>query len=166
MTINWIVVLATGLIPLLVGFLWYHPKTFGNAWMQMVNISEEKAKQANMGLVFGLTVLFGILLSMSLLSMTIHQMHMMSTLMNVPGFGTEGSEVDVYYKDFFAKYGTEFRTFGHGALHGLLGGIFIALPILAVNALFEQKSWKYIFINAGYWTLSMAIMGGFICAWA
>ncbi len=166
MTINWFAVLGSGIIPLLVGFVWYHPKVFGNAWMKLVNIDEAKAKESNMALVFGLTLFFGILLSMSMISLTIHQSHMMSTLMNIPGFGQEGSEVDLYYKDFLNKYGHEFRTFKHGALHGTIASIFIALPIMAVTSMFEQKSWKYIFINFGFWLVCMALMGGVVCAWA
>ena len=38
---NWIVVLATGLIPLLVGFLWYGP-LFGKTWMKVADMDEEK----------------------------------------------------------------------------------------------------------------------------
>ncbi len=166
MTINWFAVLASGVIPLLVGFVWYHPKVFGNAWMKLVNIDPEKAKQSNMALVFGLTLLLGIILATSMIYLTIHQSHMMSTLMNIPGFGQEGSEVDLYYKDFLSKYGQEFRSFRHGALHGIISGIFIAFPIIAVTSMFEQKSWKYIFINLGFWIVCMALMGGVVCAWA
>ena len=60
----------------------------------------------------------------------------------------------------------KFRTFKHGALHGTMAGIFIALPILGTNALFERKGWKYILINTGYWTVTLAIMGGIICQFA
>ena len=87
---------------------------------------------------------------------------MMSTLMNVPGCGEEGSEINNYYLDFMAKYGNEFRTFKHGALHGLIGGIITALPVIAVNGLFEQKGFKYIMINAGFWICCMILMGGII----
>lgn len=69
------------------------------------------------------------------------------------------------YADFLADYGTEFRTFKHGALHGFMSGLFFALPVTAINSLFEQKSWKYILINAGYWIVSLTLMGGIICAW-
>lgn len=165
MTINWFVIIGAGIIPLITGFIWYHPSVFGKAWMQMAGISEEKANQTNMALVFGLTFLFGVFLALSMISMTIHQVHMMSTLMNVPGFDQEGSEANLYFTDFLAKYGNEFRTFKHGALHGVIGALFIALPIMAVNAMFEQKSWKYIAINVGYWVLTMALMGGVVCAW-
>jgi hypothetical protein len=67
--------------------------------------------------------------------------------------------------DFMAKYGNEFRTFKHGAFHGLMYGLFFVLPVIGTNGLFERKSWKYIFINVGYWTVSLMLMGGIICAW-
>jgi len=64
---------------------------------------------------------------------------------------------------FLAKYGTWYRTFKHGAFHGILTGVFFVLPVLGTNALFERKGWKYILINAVYWTLTLALMGGIIC---
>ena len=76
-----------------------------------------------------------------------------------------GSEVNTYFMDFMSKYGSEFRTFKHGAFHGLLCGIFLFLPVLGTNALFERRSWKYILLNVGYWTISAMIMGGIISAW-
>jgi hypothetical protein len=58
-----------------------------------------------------------------------------------------------------------FRTFEHGAFHGVILGVFIALPILMINGLFERKSLKYGFINAGFWIICMALCGGIICQW-
>ncbi|MBK6544534.1 MAG: DUF1761 domain-containing protein [Saprospiraceae bacterium] len=166
MSINWLVVLGAGFIPLILGFIWYHPKVFGTIWIQLAGVSEEKAKQSNMALIFGVTLLLGIFLSAAMLTMVIHQTHMMSSLMNIPGFGVEGSEVNTYYLDFLNKYGNEFRTFKHGALHGMIGGILIAFPIVSVNAMFEQRSFKYILINAGFWTACMILIGGVISAFA
>jgi hypothetical protein len=31
--------------------------------------------------------------------------------------------------------------------------------------MFEKKSVKYVAINAGYWIVTLAIMGGIICQW-
>lgn len=64
-----------------------------------------------------------------------------------------------------ANYGENYRTFKHGALHGAMTGIFIALPILATQAMFERKSLKYVLINAGYWIITLALMGGIVCQW-
>lgn len=80
----------------------------------------------------------------------------------VGGDPTLGSST---YTAFMTEYGDAFRTFKHGALHGFITGVFIALPITAINALFEQKSWKYILINAGYWIVSLTNMGAIICGW-
>ena len=74
-----------------------------------------------------------------------------------------GSPAANYASEYMSKYGDRFRTFGHGLLHGMLLGITIALPVIGVNALFEQKGFKYIAINAGFWIVCMGIMGGIIC---
>lgn len=57
----------------------------------------------------------------------------------------------------------KFRTFKHGSFHGIIGAIFFALPILGINALFERRGAKYIFLHLGYWVITMALMGGVIC---
>ena len=161
---NWILILATGLVPLAVGALWYSPLLFNNAWMKEANMTNEKMAGSNMGIIYGVSLLFGMMLAIGLTPIVIHQMGVFSTLQNL-GVETAGSEVHTYYTDFMAKYGTNFRTFKHGALHGSITGLFIFLPLLGTNALFERKSWKYILISVGYWMISAAIMGGIICAW-
>lgn len=54
------------------------------------------------------------------------------------------------YIKFMADYGTAFRTFKHETLHGLLTGLFLALPIIGTNALFEKRSFKYTLITGGF----------------
>lgn len=165
MALNFVVIFLTALTPIITGFLWYNPKTFGNIWMQAAGVTPEQGKKMNMVLVFGLTYVFGIMMSMILYSMVIHQTHIYSTLLNTEGFGKEGSEVMNYIEEFMGKYGDNYRTFKHGALHGTLVGIFLVTPVIAVNALFEMKGFKYIAVNAGFWILNLMIMGGIICAY-
>ena len=69
------------------------------------------------------------------------------------------------YLAFLSDYGNVFRTFKHGALHGSMIGLFVALPVIATNCLFEQKSFKYAAITSGYWIIVMTIMGAIICGW-
>jgi len=69
------------------------------------------------------------------------------------------------YLAFMADYGDAFRTFKHGALHGFISGVFLALPIIAMNGLYERKTWKYSAIHSGYWIVMMTIMGSIICGW-
>jgi hypothetical protein len=163
---NLLIIAAAALIPMVMGFIWYNPKVLGPAWITASGLTEEKLKGANMPLVFGLSYLFSFMLGMAVSQMVIHQGHVMSILLNEPGFNEAGSEVNTYYHDFMAKYGHNFRTFKHGVFHGILSSLFIVLPIIATNAMFERKGFKYIAINVGYWTISIALMGGVICQFA
>ena len=69
------------------------------------------------------------------------------------------------FKAFMNDYGSAFRTFKHVALHGFISGLFFAFPIIAINGLFERKSWKYIWINSGFWIVTLTIIGAIICGW-
>lgn len=162
---NFPVIALAALIPMVIGSIWYHPKVFGTVWGKVSSVSEEKTKSAHMWVTFVLTYVFSIFLGIALTFMTIHQFGLTSILGAEPGFNEQGSDLYNYFADFMTKYGTSFRTFKHGALHGTLGGFFTALPVLAVNAMFEKKGFKYIAINAGFWILCMALMGGVICAY-
>lgn len=166
MTINFVIILAAALVPMAVGFVWYNPKVFGNAWKQAAEVSDEKMKGANMALIFGLSFVLSFLLSMSIQFMVIHQWSIYSILADQPGMTDPNSEINMFIKDFLGKYGNEFRTFKHGAFHGVLAGFMIALPILGTNALFERKGFKYVAMNAGFWIVCLALMGGIICAFA
>jgi len=163
--INFLAVMVAALIPLVIGFIWYNPKVFGNAWMKAADVNQDKMQGANMPLVFGLTFVFSFFVAMAMNFMVIHQMHVASILMNEPGLHEPGSELNTWIIGFMQKYGNNFRTFKHGALHGTIGGIMIAFPVIGVNALFERKTFKYIAINAGFWIVCFALMGGIICAW-
>ena len=55
-SINWLAVLVSAVSTFLLGGLWYGP-LLGRAWMRASGITEEKAKQGNMGMVFGLSFL-------------------------------------------------------------------------------------------------------------
>jgi len=134
--------------------------------MSASGVTEEMAKTGNMAVIFGVSLVLSILLSIQLNFITIHQGHLASILLGEQGWGEEGSAVMTLYNDFMTSYGQNFRTFKHGALHGALAGFFFALPILGTNALFEHKGFKYIAINVGYWIITLALMGGVICRFA
>jgi hypothetical protein len=156
--INWVVVVLSGLVPTLVGFLWYGP-VFGKAWMQESGMTKEKAQGMNMAKVMGLAILMSMFAAGALLPIVIHQMGVFSVLQGVTG----GEDIA---KNFLKDYSTNFRTFKHGALHGTITGLLIALPVTAMASLWERKSFKYVALNAGYWIVTLAIMGGIICQWA
>jgi hypothetical protein len=159
MHLNYWLLLATGLIPIIVGFVWYNPKVFGQKWMDTIGISEESMKGANMLMIFLLSYLFGCMLSMALHTMVIHQMGLASSLE-----GDKTPETAAYLKNYLEIYGTRFRYFGHGVIHGVMTAIFVALPVIGVNALWNRKSAKYVFIHVGYWVVCMGLIGGVLCA--
>ncbi len=159
MQFNFWMILVAGLVPLFTGFIWYNPKVFGNAWMKSTGLDEEKMKGANMGLIFGLCYLFGCILASALMTIVIHQFGFNSIFQ-----GDTSSTSAAYMQHFFDTYGNRFRTFKHGAFHGTISGLFIAMPIIGTAALFERKGFKYIAIHTGYWMLTLALMGGLLCA--
>ena len=166
MQFNWFVVIGAGIIPLLTGFVWYNPKTFGTAWMKQVGFTEESMQGANMTEIFGLTLLFGIIAAVAVAQMVIHQSGYYSILLGTPGMDDPNSAISQEISAFMGKHGQNFRTFKHGAFHGVLYSLFLVLPIFGINSLFEQRSWTYVFIHVGYWALTLALMGGVICAFA
>src|SRR5258706_6362190 len=134
--------------------------------MKAAGVTEDMAKGANMIVIFGWSIVFAFLIAFSMEPMVVQQFQTYAMLSTQPDSGDPNSESSMMLKRFMELYGNSYRTFGHGAFHGILLGIGMALPIIGTNALFERKGAKYIFINAGYWTLSMALMGGVLCAFS
>ena len=160
MEINFIALLAAAVSTLLVGFIWYHPKVFGTIWMKEAGMTEDKMKGRNMALIFGMAVFYAFLIAMTLQFLVIHQWGAVGMIGGDPALAKPS------YVNFMADYGTAFRTFKHGALHGFIAGLFLALPVIGTNALFEKRSWKYTLISGGFWIVCFILMGGIICAWA
>ncbi len=165
MEFNWLAILVAAVVPTFTGFIWYNPKVFGTAWMQAADMTEEKMKGANMPLIFGISFVLSVMLAVEMNFITIHQTHVTSILMNETGFGDPNTEIGMWMTDFMSKYGNNFRTFGHGALHGVVACLFFVLPVLGTSSLFERKGFKYIAVNVGYWLVTLALMGGVVCGW-
>ena len=159
MEMNYLAILVAAFSALVVGFVWYNPKVFGTAWMKAADMTEDKMKGANMGKIFILAFIFALLLAMIMMPLTIHQFGALGMV------GAEPENALPSYAAFMADYGMAHRSFGHGALHGFMFGLFAALPIIGTNALFERKGAKYILINAGYWIVTLTVMGSIVCGW-
>lgn len=159
MEINFLALLAAAASTLVIGFIWYNPKVFGTIWMKESGTTEDKMKGANMALIFGMAVFYAFLMAMVLQFLTIHQWGAIGMI------GGDAANAKPSFTAFMNDYGTAFRTFKHGMLHGFISGLFLALPIVGTNALFERRSWKYTLISGGYWIVCFMVMGGIICAW-
>jgi hypothetical protein len=159
MEINFLALLVASISTLMVGFIWYNPKVFGTIWMKESGMTEEKMKGANMALIFGLSFFYAFLISFILQMVTIHQFGALGMV------GGDPTIAKPSYAAFMEDYGNAFRSFKHGALHGFMTGLFLALPVIGTNALYERRSFKYTLITGGFWIVCFMIMGGIICAW-
>lgn len=165
MKLNYYLVFITATFPLLIGMVWYHPKVLGTAWMNAAGIKADTPKP-NILLLIGLTYLLGIFISLSMYQVTIHQMGLYAMFQGNADAMNPATELGKTIAGLMEQYGTNFRSFKHGALHGSIMAIFFALPILGINALLERRGGKYILIHAGYWIITVALIGGVICGWA
>lgn len=53
--INWLSVIVATIAAFAIGGLWYSPVLFGKVWQREIRLSDDEIKQANMGLIFGLS---------------------------------------------------------------------------------------------------------------
>lgn len=166
---NILAIFVAALVPIALGFIWYHPKVFGAAWMRAAGLTEAQTKTGNMLLILGVSFLFSLMLALIMNTIAYHDGFVLGSLYYVTD-GTlvvdPASEAGKWWAHFQANYSADCRTFRHGAFHGaFIGGLFIGLPVVGINALFERKGFKYIAIHAGYWIICMALMGGIVAAW-
>jgi hypothetical protein len=161
MEMNWIAVFVSALATLVVGFIWYNPKVFGTVWMKETGLTQDELVKGNILKTFSLTYIFSLMIVIIESSLTIHQ----SGALGMIGGPMKINEALPSFNAFMNDYGTAYRTFKHGALHGFMSGLFFAFPMIAINGLFERKSWKYIWIHSGYWIVTLTIIGSLICGW-
>ena len=125
--------------------------------MKEAGLKEENMKDFNMIKVFSLSIVYAFLISFILQMLTIHQFGALGMV------GGDPTIAKPSYAAFMADYGTAFRTFKHGALHGFMTGLFMILPVTGTNALYEKRSFKYVMVTSGFWIVCFTIMGGIIC---
>lgn len=61
--LNWLGITLASLMPLLIGAIWYHPKTFGTIWMNSLGFTEEDLKKGSIAATFGVTFLMSFTLA-------------------------------------------------------------------------------------------------------
>lgn len=157
---------VSALIPLVVGSIWYNPKVFGNTWLKSSGLSSEEAASGNMALIFGLSYVFALLMSLVLYGFVVHQSAVNSLMFTEVDLDVAGSDAQLFYSEVMDRLGDKHRSFGHGALHGTFLGLLFVTPLIGTISLFERRSFKYIAVHAGYWIISLALMGGLLCQMA
>jgi len=143
---NIVPILVAALIPTIFGFLYYNPKTVGGAWIKSTGKTEQELMDGfNLPLVMGLGLLLGLFLSFGLNALV----ELSHGSFDEAGKFTGGSNY----------------TFGHGALHGAIIFVTIALPPFLMNALYERKTWTNTIIHLVFWLLVFACSAGLTDAW-
>jgi len=160
---NFLIIPIAALVPLLVGSLWYSKVAFGNVWMRVSGVTEERTQSGNMIKIFGLTYLFGLLAAYLLSFATVHQLSILQLFFHDPAMADPTSEFSRFTAEYFERFGSRHRTFGHGVIHGVENGLLLSLAMIGIPALFERKSWKYTAIHVGFWTVCFGIMAGILC---
>jgi len=97
MEINYWIIFIAGLIPMVVGFIWYHEKTFGKAWRKSVGLTEEQANSGNMAAIMGLSYLFACMISAMMIMWTTHQLATQSLFATQPEFKDSASEMSIFF---------------------------------------------------------------------
>ncbi|MDZ4708590.1 MAG: DUF1761 domain-containing protein [Saprospiraceae bacterium] len=139
--INYLALALSTLIPMVIGFIYYHPKVAGTAWMQANGFTQESLGKGPKPIMFLIALILSFLLSMFV-------------SFNVTG---PGQEVDAN--------GHSFVTFQHGVFHGVILSVVFVAPILGTMGIFEKKSMKWFLVNEGYWLITLCLMGGILSAW-
>lgn len=138
--INWLAVAVAAIMPMIVGFLYYHPKAMGSAWMRVNGFSLDTLTPPK-------PVLYLVALGLSFLLAL-----RMAADVTGPGQQT-------------APDGHSYVTFQHGVAHGIINSLLILLPVLGTLSIFEKRGWTWVFVNLGYWVITLVLMCGILSAW-
>jgi hypothetical protein len=133
--INLLMVLIVTVITFLIGWLWYSPLLFGNAWVKAMNLSKsdiKKAKEKGMGK----TILVGFIAEL----------------------------VMIYVLAFFVA-GLGAATFMAGLKIGFMIWLGFIATIMIGGMLWEGKSFELYAINVLHRLVTIIIAGGLLAIW-
>ncbi|HMX41189.1 MAG TPA: DUF1761 domain-containing protein [Saprospiraceae bacterium] len=142
--INWLAIVVATLMPMLIGFIYYHPKVMGGIWMRANGFTPESVGNGPkpINYVVAMVLSFALAFWCRMQFMDVHQ-----TSLN------------------FDDTPKDWVTFRHGVAHGLFYGLMVILPVFGTNAIFERRSLSYVLVNVGYWTLTLMAVCAIVCGW-
>ena len=59
----YLAIFVGGLIPMVVGYIYYHPKLFGTAWMNSLGVTEETLREGPVGLIMMISTVISMVIS-------------------------------------------------------------------------------------------------------
>ncbi|MBK7691030.1 MAG: DUF1761 domain-containing protein [Bacteroidetes bacterium] len=137
MHFNWIAYAVAVVAQMMIGYIWFHPAVMGKMWAKVRGIPVEEIRPKNPGLVYGLTVVYTLFITMFF-------------MLNVTGFGQE----DV-----------KFHTIQHGLFHAVGFGMMVILPLLGTPTLFEGRPKEWMIVQGGYWFVRAAVAMSILSFW-
>ena len=136
-SINWLAVVACVLASMIIGSVWFGPKTFFPVWWKAIGKSEkEVSSNTNMGMVWGLIVLASFV-----------QAVFMSLMVHAMGSMTAGG-----------------ATLGSGAMAGFFLWLGFVAPSSLTNKLFANRLKAWV-LEAGNHLVTFVVMGAIVGAW-
>lgn len=162
MTPNLTIILLSSLVPCLMGYLWFHPRLFGGeTWNKLAYLGPEQLAKPDGPRQILLSMVLNVFIAFGVYMITVHQTHVLALT---------GADIQAMNSGaglaFITEYGSNFRTLGHGLLHGAgMGTLLFVIPLLGYVTIFEKKSFKYMLVYCSYWCLSLGIMGAIISRW-
>lgn len=134
--INIWAVLVCAAINMVLGMAWYSPKVFGTAWMKGLGRSVTDVEKAKNK---------GMGSSYALMAVSAVVM----------------AYVLAHFVDF-----AQATSVAKGMQTGLWTWLGFVAPIMLGGVLWEGKTWKFYWISAGYYLVSLLIFGAILATWA
>lgn len=156
MNLNFIAIGIISLIPLVIGYFWYHPNSKIRNWSKInfVDYGDLKIKQVVALFIFSATLIFGYI------NIVIHQMGFYELFFTDIMMGSD--EAQIIVDNFLNEYGNKHRHFGHGVFHGIINAFVFALPFIGIHAILEGRGLKYVLHHFLFWLVTSAIVCGLI----
>ena len=136
-SINWLAVIVCVVVSMVVGFIWFGPKTFFPIWWKAIGKSESQSPSVQNPLaMWGLTIIAAFIQAVS-----------MSLMVHALGSMMSGG-----------------ATLGSGALTGFMLWLGFVAPTSLTNKLFanQPKAWV---LEAGNHLLNFILIGAILGAW-
>jgi len=141
---------------LIKGWFWHHPKPFIIKYSKIEFVKPKELKLTQVLLLFllSITLVFGYI------NLVIHQMGFYELFFTDIMRGSQESKQVV--QEFLAEYGDRHRHFGYGVFHGIINAFVFAFPFVAMSAMLNKISIKYVVHHFSYWLITSIIIGGLI----
>jgi len=156
MDLNYLAFLLISVLPLIIGYRWFHPNRAINTELGKTSII---LTQLSWQQVFACFIL-SIILVYGYINLVIHQMGFYELFFTDIMKGDQ--EAKNIVNQFLSKYGRKHRHFGHGVFHGAINAFVFALPFVGIQTILEDRGFKYFRHHFLFWLLTSIVIGGLI----